>query len=45
MSSSPPAQQGGAQSPNPQQGQTQPGTKKPTPQQGGGTVIKDWASI
>lgn len=44
MSSSTPAQQGGAQSPNPQQGQTQPVTKKPAPQQGG-SVIKDWASI
>ena len=50
MSSSTPSQQGGAQSPNPQQGQTppassQPGTKKTGPQQSGGTAITDWASI
>ena len=50
MSSSNPAQQGGQQSPNQQQGQSQvnpalAGTRKPVPQQSGGTVIKDWASI
>lgn len=45
MSSSKPVQQGGGQNPNPQQGQTQPATKTPAPQQSGGTVIRDWASI
>ena len=56
MSSSNPAQQGGQQSQNQQQGQNQQqslsqvnpalaGTRKPVPQQSGGTVIKDWASI
>lgn len=50
MSTSKPTQQGGQQSPVQQQGQAhsgqiQPAPKKPAPQQGGGKVIRDWASI
>lgn len=47
MSNSKPAQQGGAQSSAPQQGQAQPGPVKgsASQQQGSQPIIRDWASI
>ena len=46
MSNASPAQQGGSQSPTPQQQGQQPGAPAPQPQQGGASpVFRDWAAI